>query len=136
MRILNTNVDGRRKVVFALTAIKGVGRRFATVCCIRANVDLTKRAGELSKEEIDRVVAILQSPLEYKVPVYMLNRQRDYYTGENRQLVSNMLSGQFRTDMARLRKMRVHRGIRHFWGLKVRGQHTCTTGRRGRSVGK
>jgi hypothetical protein len=29
----------------------------------------------------------------------------------------------------------LHRGLRHFWGLKVRGQHTCTTGRRGRSVG-
>jgi ribosomal protein S13 len=28
-----------------------------------------------------------------------------------------------------------HRGLRHWWGLKVRGQHTKTTGRRGRVVG-
>ena len=23
-----------------------------------------------------------------------------------------------------------HRGLRHYWGLTVRGQHTCTTGRK------
>lgn len=28
-----------------------------------------------------------------------------------------------------------HRGMRHFWGLRVRGQHTKTTGRKGRTVG-
>ena len=40
-----------------------------------------------------------------------------------------------RDTMERLKKMRIHRGIRHFWGLKVRGQHTCSTGR-GRSARK
>jgi ribosomal protein S13 len=30
---------------------------------------------------------------------------------------------------------RNHRGLRHYWGLRVRGQHTKTTGRRGRTVG-
>ncbi|KAE9618327.1 putative ribosomal protein S13 [Lupinus albus] len=28
-----------------------------------------------------------------------------------------------------------HRGLRHYWGLRVRGQHTKTTGRRGKTVG-
>lgn len=27
-----------------------------------------------------------------------------------------------------------HRGIRHYWGVRVRGQHTKTTGRRGKIV--
>ena len=30
---------------------------------------------------------------------------------------------------------RNHRGLRHYWGLRVKGQHTKTTGRRGRTVG-
>lgn len=30
---------------------------------------------------------------------------------------------------------RSHRGIRHWWGVRVRGQHTKTTGRRGKTVG-
>jgi hypothetical protein len=32
-----------------------------------------------------------------------------------------------RADLERLKKIRSHRGLRHHWGLKVRGQHTCTT---------
>ncbi len=33
LRIFNTNIDGRRRVPFALRAIKGIGRRFAMVIC-------------------------------------------------------------------------------------------------------
>jgi small subunit ribosomal protein S18e len=39
-----------------------------------------------------------------------------------------------RDDLDRMKKMRQHRGLRHYWGLKVRGQHTKTTSRRGRST--
>jgi len=28
-----------------------------------------------------------------------------------------------------------HRGLRHYWGLRIKGQHTKTTGRRGKTVG-
>jgi small subunit ribosomal protein S18e len=63
-----------------------------------------------------------------------------------------------REDLERMKKIRLHRGLvrytcrasvavcrrvltrpscpqRHFWNLKVRGQHTKTTGRHGRTVG-
>ena len=43
LRILNTNIDGRRKTWVALTAISGVGRRFAVMVCKKAEVDLEKR---------------------------------------------------------------------------------------------
>jgi ribosomal protein S13 len=33
--------------MYALTAIKGCGRRYANVCCKKAEIDLRKRAGEL-----------------------------------------------------------------------------------------
>jgi ribosomal protein S13 len=52
LRVMNTNIDGRIKIVYALTSIKGVGRRFATVCLRKADIDTTKRAGELSEEEV------------------------------------------------------------------------------------
>ena len=38
-------------------------------------------------------------------------------------------------DIERLKKIRNHRGLRHYWQLRVRGQKTKTTGRRGRTVG-
>ena len=38
--------------MFAVTSIKGVGRRYANVVLKKADIDLTKRAGELSEEEV------------------------------------------------------------------------------------
>lgn len=52
LRILNTNIDGKQKIMFAVTSIKGVGRRYANVVLKKADIDLTKRAGELSEEEV------------------------------------------------------------------------------------
>ena len=34
-----------------------------------------------------------------------------------------------------MRKIKLHKGMRHLWGLKVRGQRTCANGRRGSSIG-
>ena len=43
LRLLNTNVKGGGKIMFALTEIKGVGRRYANLVCKKADVDLNKR---------------------------------------------------------------------------------------------
>eukprot|EP01134_Creolimax_fragrantissima_P005177 CFRG5177T1 len=77
LRLLNTNVDGRTKIVFALTSIRGLGRRYATLVCKKADVPLRKRAGELNDAEIERIVTIMQNPRQYKIPDYFLNRQKD-----------------------------------------------------------
>ncbi|KAL3258548.1 TPR repeat family protein [Aspergillus niger] len=135
LRLLNTNVDGKQKIMYALTQIKGVGRRYSNLVCKKADVDLSKRAGELTTEELERIVTILQSPTQYKIPTWFLNRQRDITDGKDSQVVSNSLDSKIREDLERLKKIRSHRGLRHYWGLRVRGQHTKTTGRRGRTVG-
>lgn len=36
-------VDGKQKVMYALTKIKGVGRRYSNLVCKKADVDLSKR---------------------------------------------------------------------------------------------
>jgi len=135
LRVMNTNIDGRRKIAFALTAIKGIGRRYAQVVCKKASVDITKRAGELSEDEVEKVITIMSNPRQYKIPDWFLNRQKDIKDGKYSQVMSNILDSKIREDLERLKKIRAHRGLRHFWGLRVRGQHTKTTGRRGRTVG-
>lgn len=64
-----------------------------------------------------------------------LNRQRDIVDGKDYQVLANGVDSKLRDDLERLKKIRAHRGLRHYWGLRVRGQHTKTTGRRGRTVG-
>ncbi|KAJ2131442.1 ribosomal 40S subunit protein S18B, partial [Coemansia sp. RSA 788] len=128
-RVLNTNVDGGVKVMYALTAIKGVGRRYANIVLKKADIDFSKRAGELSHDELERIVEIIQNPLQYKIPQWFLNRQKDRTSGKYWQLVSNAVDNSLREDLDRMKKVRVHRGLRHDWNLRVRGQHTKTTGR-------
>ncbi|KAM0154528.1 hypothetical protein ACHAPF_010983 [Botrytis cinerea] len=144
LRLLNTNVEGKQKVMFALTKIKasihhsyrlGVGRRYSNLVCKKADVDLNKRAGELTSEELERIVTIIQNPTQYKIPSWFLNRQRDIVDGKDSQVLANGVDSKLRDDLERLKKIRAHRGLRHYWGLRVRGQHSKTTGRRGRTVG-
>ncbi|KAJ2491038.1 ribosomal 40S subunit protein S18B [Coemansia sp. RSA 2050] len=135
IRVLNTNVQGNVNIMYALTSIKGVGRRYANIVCKKADIDMTKRAGEFSAEELERIVEIIQNPLQYKIPQWFLNRQKDHATGKYSQLVANGVDNSLREDIERLKKIRVHRGIRHSFDLRVRGQHTKTTGRTGKTVG-
>jgi metal-dependent amidase/aminoacylase/carboxypeptidase family protein len=43
LRVLNMNVDGRQKIMFALTSIQGGERQFANLVYKKADVDMSKR---------------------------------------------------------------------------------------------
>ncbi|MQM02856.1 hypothetical protein Taro_035632, partial [Colocasia esculenta] len=93
------------------------------------------RAGELSAAELENLMTVIANPRQFKIPDWFLNRKKDYKDGRYSQVVSNALDMKLRDDLERLKKIRNHRGLRHYWGLRVRGQHTKTTGRRGKTVG-
>merc|ERR1712156_432234 len=135
LRVMNRNIDGKRNIMFAITAIKGIGRRYANIVLKKADIDLSNRAGELSEEEVEKIITIMSNPRQYKIPDWFLNRQKDIKDGKTNQVMANFLDNKLREDLERLKKIRAHRGLRHYWGLRVRGQHTKTTGRRGRTVG-
>lgn len=61
LRLLNTNVDGKRKIMYALTEIKGVGRRYANLVCKKADVNLNKRCVCLVGHGRIYSVTVLQS---------------------------------------------------------------------------
>lgn len=72
--------------MFALTAIKGVGRRYANIVLKKADVDLDKRAGECTDEEVEKVLTIMSNPRQYKIPDWFLNRQKDIVDGKYNQV--------------------------------------------------
>ena len=129
LRVCNTNVDGRQKIMFALTAIKGIGRRFSNLICKICDIDMNKRAGEINAEEINKIVSVISNPTQYRFPKWFLNRQKDYKDGQDHHKYANLLDATLRDDIERMKKSRQHRGLRHFYGHRVRGQHTKTTGR-------
>mmetsp|Transcript_134505 Transcript_134505/g.190180 ORF Transcript_134505/g.190180 Transcript_134505/m.190180 type:complete len:83 (-) Transcript_134505:67-315(-) len=77
----------------------------------------------------------MQNPAAYRIPIWCMNRKKDPKDGKDAHLVSNQLDMKKREDLEKMRKIKLHRGIRHMYGLRVRGQHTKTTGRRGKTVG-
>ena len=75
LRVLNTNIEGKRKVMFAMTKITGVGRRFSNIICKKAEIDVERRAGTLSNEEIEKLVAIINNPKQFKQRIRKLVRE-------------------------------------------------------------
>ena len=134
-RILNTTVKGTHKAAYALRGIKGIGPRFAHIVLRKAQIDCNKRAGELTEKDIEKITDVVSNPATYHLPAWVLNRQKDPKDGTSLQLVANNWDTKIREDIERMRKTKQHKGLRHFWGLKVRGQHTCSTGRTGSTMG-
>ncbi len=134
VRILDTDLEGKRQVPYALCGIKGIGRRVAETIVATAGIDPRRKMGELSDAEIERLKVAISSA-EKRLPWWMLNRRRDLLTGEDKHIMGSDLMLKFRDDLNLLRKIRSYRGIRHERGLKVRGQRTKSTGRKGMVVG-
>ncbi|XP_043854295.1 40S ribosomal protein S18-like [Dromiciops gliroides] len=101
----------------AIIAIKGVGRRYAHVVLRKADIDLTNRAGELTENEVERVITIMQNPCQYKIPDSFLNRQKDGKDGKYSQVLANGLDNKLHEDLEQLKKIRAHCGLWYFWGL-------------------
>jgi small subunit ribosomal protein S18e len=57
----------------------------------KADIDLTKRAGELTEDEVEHVITIMQNPHQYKIPDWFLNRQKDVKDGKYSQVLANGL---------------------------------------------
>lgn len=134
VRIADADLTGNKQVFIALTGIKGVGMKISKIIAKKAGVDPYTKLGLLPDDTIEELkegVAQFGS----SAPSWLLNRRKDYYTGEDKHLIGSEIDLTFREDINRLRKIRSYRGIRHERGHKVRGQRTKSTGRRGVVVG-
>ncbi len=134
VRIMNTDLQGNQPIVYALTGIRGIGRRTSRIIVDSTGLDPSGLIGHLSDDDIgllDKAV----SGFEEIIPVWMLNRQRDIATGENKHLLGQDIVLTLKEDLNDLKKVRAYRGLRHERGLKVRGQRTKSTGRRGSTIG-
>ena len=55
VRLVNTDLDGKKNVGTALAYVPGVGKRLAYIVCREANVDPSVRIGNLKDPEIEKV---------------------------------------------------------------------------------
>lgn len=135
VRLQGTGLDGTKKVAYALRGLKGVGLRLAQSIVKVAGIDPEVLLGELSDAELRKIEEVLKDPSTYGIPLWLLNRRRDPQTGEDLHLIGPDLDLRVKEDIDLMREIRSWKGVRHARGLKVRGQRTKTTGRRGKAVG-
>ncbi len=134
IRLANTDLEGARTVVYALTKIKGLGIRVAEVVTDLAGLPRSERIGNLTDEQVAKIQEVLTNLAE-TAPMWMVNRPHDWETGVDLHLFGPDVDLRLRDDLNRMKMIRCYRGIRHEQGQKVRGQRTRSNGRTGLTVG-
>jgi small subunit ribosomal protein S13 len=135
IRFAGTDINGTQPVTYALTSVKGVGIKLANAIIEKAGISPEARMGFLSSAEVEKIEDIITNPVKYGIPIWLLNRRKDVETGENIHLLGSDLVLQTKNDIDQMKKIRSWKGFRHSYGLKVRGQRTKTTGRKGKAIG-
>jgi len=107
MRIVGVNIPDQKTVPIALSYIFGIGRSLADVILNETGISKTKRAKDLTPEEVNKIQSFLEK--KYKVE------------GELKQIIKQ--------NIGRLKDIKAYRGIRHMRRLPVRGQRTKTNSR-------
>jgi len=135
VRIIGNDIPGERKLLVGLTQIKGIGHNFATAIATTLKIDTNSNIGNLTDANVQEIEKLITNPTASNFPSWFLNRQRDIETGKDMHLLTSDIPFTLRNDIERERITASWRGYRHLSGLKVRGQRTRTSGRKGGAVG-
>lgn len=106
-RLLGVDIPNDKAAAISLTYLFGVGHKTARDLCHKCGIDATKKARDLTDEELSLIGSVLE---------------RDY-------TVEGPLRRQLTQSINRLRDIKCYRGLRHRQGLPVRGQRTKTNAR-------
>jgi small subunit ribosomal protein S13 len=135
VRILGNDIHGELNMLIGLRQIKGIGYMFANSMLQVLKINPHQKVGNLTTEQISSIEKIIQNPKDVNFPIWFLNRRQDIETGEDLHLVTSDIAFNIRNDVEREKTLFSWRGYRHMYGLKVRGQRTRCTGRKGGAVG-
>lgn len=101
-RLAGVDIPDRKKILYSLQYIHGIGPKFAADICEQTGIDPDRKASELNDEELSSINALLDSSF----------------------VVEGALRRQVAQDIQRLKDIRAYRGERHRRGLPARGQRT------------
>ena len=99
-RILGITIPDNKKILYSLTYVYGIGQSSSALILKSANVDMNKRAKDLSDEELNKIQKIMER--SYKVE------------GDLRREVGQ--------NVKRLREIGSWRGLRHARRLPIHGR--------------
>ncbi len=100
-RIKGVNIPDNKRIEIALTYVYGIGRSLSNKILADANVDINKKAGDLTNEELVRI--------------------RDEV---NKYATEGDLRREVNSNIKMKMEINCYQGLRHKRGLPVRGQST------------
>jgi small subunit ribosomal protein S13 len=133
VRIVGKDLDGTKPIHIALMGIKGISHRTGKVIAKQfekeTGIPWNTELGKIDEKYDKTLESIILAPQDHGIPTWMLNRRKDYVTGRDMHVVMGELDFAVREDIKRLNIIKSYRGLRHSWGLPVRGQKTKSTHR-------
>ncbi len=137
VRIAQTDLDGNKKLLIALRKVKGINHMYANMIISISGINPDKKAGNLNDEEVKRLEEAIYDPAKLGAPDWMLNRRKDPETGETKHLLTTDLKFVKENDIKIQRRIKSYVGMRHSFGLPVRGQRTKSNFRKskGKALG-
>jgi small subunit ribosomal protein S13 len=135
VRIIDADLPGEKTLYNSLRKVTGVSYSLANAICFVMNFEKEKQVGSLSIEEVKKIEDVIKNPIKYKIPNYLINRRKDYDTGEDMHLVASDLKLTKSFDIKRMSRIKCYKGVRHSRGLPVRGQRTKGHFRHGKTIG-
>jgi small subunit ribosomal protein S13 len=106
-RIVGITIPDNKQILIALTYIYGIGPTLSRKVLKQAAISETRKAGELTADEISRLKEIIEK--NYKI--------------------EGDLRREIMMNVKRLKDISCWRGVRHLKGLPARGQRTKTNNR-------
>ena len=101
-RIAGVDVPDKKKILYALQYLHGIGPKFAANVLAEADIDPDTKANELTEQQVAQLNGVIDGGY----------------------LVEGALRRQVQQNIQRLREIRSYRGDRHRNGLPTRGQRT------------
>jgi small subunit ribosomal protein S13 len=124
VRIINTDIPGEKPTIIALQNIKGVGFAMANAVCRVANIEPNVKIGNLSEAQTEKIQQILTNPSDFEIPSWLYNRRKEPYSGKDNHVLGLNVELTRKEDIDKMKIMKSYKGIRHIYGLPVRGQRT------------
>lgn len=106
-RIAGVDLPKNKRSEIGLTYIYGIGRSTSKKILEKAGIDVNKKIGDLTDDEVSKIRTIIQA---------------DYKT-------EGAMRSEMQMNIKRLMDIGSYRGLRHRKGLPVRGQRTRTNSR-------
>ncbi len=101
-RIAGVDIPDNKKIRYSLRYVHGIGPKSADKILGEAGIDGSKRAKELTDQEVGQIASIIDGAY----------------------IIEGALRRQVQQHIQRLKDIRSYRGDRHRRGLPVRGQRT------------